>query len=84
MVEIRHNSFFCDNFDTSSGGCEGDADAKKLPMLAKASAADDSVSLTLSDSIAKFEARAPSLLLAASWERSEGHAHTTYQKIMRS
>jgi hypothetical protein len=24
------------------------------------------------------------LLLAASWERSEGHAHTTYQKIMRS
>jgi hypothetical protein len=52
-------------------------------MLAKATAADDSVSLTLSESIAKFEARAPSLLLAPSWEGSEGHAHTMYQTIVR-
>lgn len=47
-------------------------------MLAKASAADDSVSLTLRESIAKFEARAPSLLLAPSWKgRKDMHIQCT-------
>ena len=61
LIYFHHNSF-C---DASSGGNEDEEETKKLPRCDSVSAAEDSVCLTLSDKIAKFEASAPSLLLVA-------------------